>query len=203
MIHFYVNGKETTEQWAKKHGDFFFKEYTVFNGKKVLIRDIHFKNNKLEGIQRAFYDSGEDYFTCEYIGGERNGQAELRNRYGATVAKWEYKNDVRNGIYTEWYDNKQKKCEIVFVNGHPTSFKGYRMGDCHIHEVGGTYIPEKETLVIEGDWEGNKKFYNPITKEVQTVNNQYDDARIKAVFFTIVERYITEKDFEDLFNTSF
>ena len=93
--------------------------------RQLLKFENHFDNDKLEGIQRSWYDDENSYhiLRCEnyYENGSMEGvQREwYNNTYHTLKFKHKYKNGQKHGLQLSWYDNSQHSLssEIYFENG--------------------------------------------------------------------------------------
>ncbi len=138
MIEFYPDGsKKTISNWSKgkisgkivnydEEGNVsseYFVANELLNGIRkdyesgILVREVNFKNDEEEGIEKTYYLNGKLKWTINFSNGKRNGIYQEYNMDGLMVRKETYVNDLLIGPFENiLFDDEDKPFEIVRGN---------------------------------------------------------------------------------------
>ena len=104
------------------HTSYFLDDFNDISQKKCT--EEYYKNGKLDGLQKTWYETGEllseSNFKNGLLHGEstnwyKNGQKKSEGTYGHG---YRFLSDsVLHGLWTEWYENGQMKREGLYLNG--------------------------------------------------------------------------------------
>ncbi len=100
-------------QHAQPHG--IIETYYIFTKKKKDKKN--YKEGKLEGIQKFWYDNGQLYYENNYKNGKLNGIQKFWYDNGQLYYEENYKNGKKEGIQKGWYDNGQLLYENNYKEG--------------------------------------------------------------------------------------
>ena len=104
------------------HTSYFLDDFNDISQKKCT--EEYYKNGKLDGLQKTWYETGEllseSNFKNGFLHGEstnwyKNGQKKSEGTYGH--GERFLSDSVLHGPWTEWYENGQMKREGLYVNG--------------------------------------------------------------------------------------
>lgn len=97
---------------GKLHGD----------GKKFfesgpIMAELKFKNGKKEGIEKSYYESGGLLSQVEFKDGLEEGPAKSYYESQKLKSETQFVNGIKNGDAKSYYENGQVKYEITYKNG--------------------------------------------------------------------------------------
>lgn len=93
-----------------------------YMSKKVLIKEITFKNGVREGLMKSFYQTGEVRQTFWYENGLREDSSFWYFQQGQLFRSTPYKRDTIDGIQKQYYRTGQLRAKIGFSKGLRTTF---------------------------------------------------------------------------------
>lgn len=77
--------------------------YYHINGK--LFHKANYKNGKLDGIRKVFYETGNLKEVGKYVNGKRNGVWKTYYENGKIKSKGKYHNNEKSGVWKTFYKN--------------------------------------------------------------------------------------------------
>ena len=87
------------------------------NGKHQLENQGLYVDNKMNGLWRVWYTSGQIAEVSEYVNGQYDGIVTQWYLEGFPSSEGKYVKGKMEGLWKEWYDNKQISRELEYVNG--------------------------------------------------------------------------------------
>lgn len=128
------------------------------NGQKWI--EVSYVNGKRQGTAHVWHDNSVKKFDLKFVDDLRQGSVtEYHARDGKTISEGSYKNDKRDGLWTEWYwDSKQtwnKSFEGKYDEGKPVGVHRRWYGA----PAGGNL--ENETPFVDGEKHGVERGYWP------------------------------------------
>lgn len=86
------------------------------NGKKAV--EAPYKNGKLDGVFRSYYENGKLWQTIGYLEGVEEGVSTTYFENGSKKSKEVYRNGILNGTSEEYYENGNLRRKLPYVKGH-------------------------------------------------------------------------------------
>ena len=152
-----IKGKtEKVTIWLKEGKPFFVgKNLENYDGNYLLVNEyfqtlseLHYKNGKLEGLQKYFYTNGILKQETHYVSDKKEGESREYYTTGKLKSIENYQNDLIHGKYTSFSPTGNKNCEFNFKNGE-------RDGQCKCYHPDGTL--RSEELYVDGKLEKEKR----------------------------------------------
>jgi len=122
------NGKGKTKKESQAVSDSITVADTGYTGikqylsKKLLVKEVTFKNGVREGLMKSFYQTGEVRQTFWYENGLREDSARWYYLEGQLFRSTPYKNDTVDGIQVQYYRSGRVKARLGFSRGLRTTF---------------------------------------------------------------------------------
>lgn len=86
------------------------------NGKVAV--EAPYKNGKLDGVFRSYYENGKVWQTVGYLDGIEEGFSVTYYENGSKKIKEVYKNGILDGATEEYYENGKLRRKLPYVKGH-------------------------------------------------------------------------------------
>lgn len=177
------NGNVTSTYMTRKEDGVKHGKYQIFI-ETVLAEEGNYKEGKQDGLRTLFFVSGKTQIKEQYTDGNitsketffENGNLESEGQYDAAVmmsGEWKYyyqngkvreivnfKNNVEDGVFKEFYDNGNIKAEGTYI---PVSFgedmEGVEQGELKEYNKEGELVTKKncESGKCTTIWEAEKK----------------------------------------------
>jgi hypothetical protein len=93
-----------------------------FYSKKILAREVTYKNGVINGLMKTYLPNGQLYQTFWYKNGVREDTAKWYFENGKVFRATPFKNDSINGIQIQYYRNGRVRAKLNFVNGARTPY---------------------------------------------------------------------------------
>lgn len=90
---------------------------TLFRMSKKIKIETPYKNDKKEGIEKGYYESGKVAVEIPYVSDKIDGVYKSFYENGAVDLVIPYKNDKKDGTGKEYYENGNIKLEVPLKNG--------------------------------------------------------------------------------------
>ncbi len=114
---YYKDKLYTGKAYKNKGNDKSKKEISEYKD-GILIKEMIYIKEKIEGIVKYYYESGELKIEESWKNNQKNGIAKKYNRDGKVILEIEYKDGKETGIYREYYSNGQLKKKGEYKNGN-------------------------------------------------------------------------------------
>ena len=97
----------------------FWKIYVIEDTtfKKILLKEINYKNGQKSGSYKYFYPNGKLGIDGNYVSDKLEGEINLYYENGKLFGIRLYKNDLKTGKHTYFYPNGNLKLEQNFLDG--------------------------------------------------------------------------------------
>ena len=90
--------------------------------KKLLAREITYKNGVMNGIMKTYLQTGQLYQSFWYVNGIKEDTAKWYFENGKVYRTTLFKNDTMNGIQTQYYRNGKVRARLNFIKGLRTPY---------------------------------------------------------------------------------
>ena len=114
--------EDTNQADTSTVADTGFTGIKMFYSKKILAREVTYKNGVMNGIMKTYLPNGQLYQTFWYKNGVREDTAKWYFENGKVFRTTPFKNDSMNGTQTQYYRNGKVRAKLNFVNGVRTPY---------------------------------------------------------------------------------
>ncbi len=90
--------------------------------KRLLAREVTYKNGIMNGLMKTYLPNGQLYQTFWYKNGVREDTAKWYFDDGKVFRASPFRNDSMNGVQTQYYRNGKVRAKLSFINGARTSY---------------------------------------------------------------------------------
>ncbi|MBX9838359.1 MAG: toxin-antitoxin system YwqK family antitoxin [Silvanigrellaceae bacterium] len=130
---------------------------------------VEYKNGKINGSSKGYYENGKLYFEGNFINGSSVGSIKLYDENGKLISEMFSKDGIVEGLVKNYYKNGNLNTEVMLRDGKPEGLvKNY-------YESGKI---NEEKIYKNGKLEGISKIFSEetgkIIKEIQFKNNVQD-----------------------------
>ena len=174
-VEYWANGNKATEGYKTKKDALKTGKWTYYyndgksierqgeyndKGWKIGVWQWFYKNGKLKkqetftgnGENKAYYDNGQLYYSCQVIDGKKEGEYKEYHKSGNIKLQATYKDDEFEGLATWWYDNGYKDMCGTISHGKKNGKWEYFYMDNGKKESEGSYINDKENRILLRDY---------------------------------------------------
>lgn len=120
---FYSTGNVFMEEQMK--GEKLEGTSTIYHIAKNKRGSLHYKNNELVDEVSYYFPTGQVEYNYPVVNGKRNGEIISYNEKGTIVSKYNYKDDLFDGLSTSYFPNGAVKSEALFKDDNYVYYKEY------------------------------------------------------------------------------
>ena len=91
-----------------------------FYSKKILVKEVTYRNGITHGETRTYYTGGQLFQTFNYVNGHKEDTARWYYIEGQVFRSTPFRNDTVDGIQKQYYRNGRLKAKLGYKKGHRT-----------------------------------------------------------------------------------
>jgi len=121
--------KDGTLESTKEYLDQTKRESIIvreYDQEEKLTRETHYSNEKKNGLDKVFYDSGELLSQLTYRNNKPRGQQEIFCKDGTRMKEFPFKNNKVHGLASVFYPSGELELEIHYVKGQKQEVKRFQ-----------------------------------------------------------------------------
>ncbi|MDR2562622.1 MAG: hypothetical protein LBC98_01620 [Prevotellaceae bacterium] len=171
-----------------------FTKYVYKNG--IVVSEQSFKNNRIEGTVKEYYENGQLRVTVEYADAKRNGMSVVYYQGGAKRSEVPYKDGKINGTEINYYEDGAVASKVPYENGTPIpGIEEYKKDGTKLQQPSLVFKQQgaKMEAQLDNSTYRNVKYFNvsgkepvelPLSGSAGSLRNVRKGSLIRAVYRT-------------------